>query len=348
MVDSCGQWVIAESRMRHFSFVKFTLFIFLLILAVGSFHIMTAPVPSYRAERIFFGHILPIVQNIFVDKKGLDQSFVYEKPEALSDLKDAYKLDQFVDTKSDFNTAINLMHWVRDQFPHGEPAHQPDPQRFDGLKLLQNLDPKGYFCGTAAQLFVQAYTSVGGYARRVQLRFTPNDQHSVAEAWIKELNKWVVFDVDYDLYYTVNGVPKNALELHDLWAKNESSRVLVHGSTGPHNIYKKEFEGMDPTVIRRVFDEQNWTLWDKTTKARDPAYHHNARFSVKLLNYYSFVFYPWRNDWKSRPLPWWRPEANRFQGSLVIQKSTMPVFEDFLWVSTDDKQFYATPALIIN
>lgn len=306
---------------------------------------MMAPVPTYRAERLFTKFIMTPVQKVVLDKEAQfrpSRPFAYEKPELLRDLKDAYQLDQFVDTKSDLNTAINIMHWVRDQFPHGTPQKHPAPQKFDGFALLQNKDPNGYFCGTAAQLFIQAYTSIGGYARRVQLRFTPGDQHSVAEAWIKELGKWVVFDPDYDIYYTVDNVPQNALELHTLWVKNECVRVLVHDNVGSHNIYKKDFGSVDPTVLRRVFNEQNWTLWDKTTKKRDPNYYHNARFSVKLLNYYSFIFYPMRNDWKSRPLTWWHPDGNRFQGSLVIQKPTMPVFEDFLWVTADQHMFAYT------
>lgn len=336
-VDSCGQWVLVGSMRR------IILFAFLTTLAALTFYIMIAPVPTYRAERLFYKFIMTPIQRIALDTKDqfdTNRPFAYEKPEALRDLRKAYKLDRFVDTKSDLNTAVNLMHWVRNQFPHGEPKHQPDPQSFDGLKLLQNLDPKGYFCGTAAQLFIQAYTSIGGSARRVQLRFTPGDQHSVAEAWIRELNKWVVFDPDYDIYYTVDNVPQNALELHSLWVNNDYARILVSEYLdSPNNIYNKGSEKLDSTLMRRVFEERNWTLWDKTIKKRDLNYYHNARFSVKLLNYYSFIFYPMRNDWKSRPLPWWHPEANRFQGSLVIQLPTMPVYEDFLWVTTDQHMF---------
>ena len=85
-------------------------------------------------------------------------------------------------------------------------------------------------CGTAAQLLIQAIQATGGFARRVELRFTPKDAHAVVEVWSEAYQKWVVLDPDYDLYYTVDGVPQNALELHDYFSRDFDliDRVEVH------------------------------------------------------------------------------------------------------------------------
>jgi len=67
------------------------------------------------------------------------------------------------------------------------------------------------------------------------------------------------------------------------------------------------------------------------------------RFAVRLLHYYSHVSFPLRNDWRSRPLPWWHPDGNHVQGSLVIALPTMPDWDDFLERIPSPEPFYQSP-----
>ena len=204
------------------------------------------------------------------------------------------------------------MHWTRDQFPHAVPKHSPPAQAFDGVKVLEEKkNEPGFLCGTASQLLVQAITSLGGYARRVELRYTPDDKHAVAETWSDFYNKWIVVDADYDIFYTRNDIPLNALELHKAWVNDEINLVAVNWSKSVHNIYLLNSD--------------------------------EFRFTKKLLNYYSHISYPLRNDWKSRPLPWWHPEGNHVQNSLVIDVPTMTKYEDFPISTKDWQDFYRKP-----
>lgn len=285
--------------------------------------ILSAPVPSYRAERFFFGYALAPVQKIMGwshERSGPYHGFSFEDPKNLVLFRTTFKLDQVVQGASnDFESTLRLMHWVRDRFPHAYPVHSPSSQSFDGVRVLREPHP-GYLCGTAAQLLVQAVTSLGGTARRAELRFTPKDQHAVVEVWSAFYGKWFVADPDYDIYYTVHDIPQNALELHRIWVGAKWDDLAVHWRESPHNIYRADLEG---TAIKE---------WDKM-----------ARFSVKLLNYYSHVSFPLRNDWLSRPLPWWHPDANHVTGSLVIQLPTMRNDEDFLLRIPADDGFYGPP-----
>ncbi len=293
-------------------------------------YVGVAPYPRVRAEALFFRWVMPIPQRVLTPDRspetGRVPEFVFESPRALRPLRDAYRLDDIVaGAATDFERQVRLMHWVRDRFPHGVPATQPDVDAFDGLTLLREYRTGGYLCGTAVNLLVQSITAVGGFARRVDLRFTPEDSHVVAEGWSAHYGKWVVLDPDYDLYFTVAAIPQGALELHALWAAGRVDDVDTHPRDSPHNIYRKDKEGGDRSFVRMIYETRDFPRWDR--ERRD---HRDARFAVKLLHYYSHVSFPWRNDWLSRPLPWWHPEGNHVQNAVVVQLPSMPDWDDFL------------------
>lgn len=312
--------------------------------------ILQADVPSYRIQRYFFAGVLSPMQQLFgyeVPDRGLPfYGFHFESAQALTELRRVAKLDDVVvsaGAKNDFEVAVALMHWVRDRYAHGEPEESVPAQSFNGLALLQNSKITKVFCGQLSQLLVQAVTAMGGYARRVELRFTPDDQHAVVEVWSTHLNKWAVLDPDYDIYYTAKGLPLNALDLHRVWRTGLFKDIEVKSRESQNGIFERPPAGMDSTLIRRVFTEKNWRLWDRDVAGTDANYHAKARFSVKLLNYYGYLSYPMRNDWQSRPLKWWHPEGNHVQNSLVLQSPDMPKYEDFLLRTNSPGPFYLPP-----
>ncbi len=313
--------------------------------------ISSAPYPRHRAERIFFSAVLSPIQKTFLGYRapgrGVLYGFRFESEAALRDLRVAYDLDGVVaGATDDFEEAVLLMHWVRDQFPHRRPAQAPDDQAFDGLALLKNRKPgEGYLCGTAAALLVQALTAIGDRARRVELRFGYEDLHAVVEVWSETYRKWAVLDPDYDVYFLYQGVPQQAMELHAHWVANRVEAVEVQSRESPHNIYRKEKEGdlASREVLRKIYERGEFRLWDRERRARFPEAARNGRFAVKLLHYYTQISYPLRNDWKSRPLPWWHPEGNHVENSLVIAVSTMRRDEDFLLQTPSAEEFYRSP-----
>ena len=331
--------------MRGRSAISLGIFLFLFGLIF-----FQADVPLYRMERYFFGGVLSPMQRLF-GYKAPDRvlpfyGFRFESVQALADFRRIAKLDEVVvsaGAKNDFEIAVALMHWARDRYPHGEPEDAVPTQSFNSLALLENPKITKVLCGSLAQLLVQAVTAMGGYARRVELRFTPADQHAVVEVWSTHVNKWVVLDPDYDIYYTAAAMPLNALDLHRAWNTGLYQPVEVNSRVSQNGIFEPAPVGMDEALIRRVFTEKNWRLWDREVAKTDASYHAKARFTVKLLNYYGHLSYPMRNDWQSRPLKWWHPEGNHVQNSLVLQLPGMPAYEDFLLRTNSPGPFYLPP-----
>ena len=294
-------------------FKKILLFFTFLFLIQG-LYIFLAPQPMFRAQKIIFKYYLPPLQYI-LGLKAPDRTkpffgFAFEKPEVLISFKTKFSLDTIVaNLTNDFEKSVQLMHWVRDQLPHKIPAIDINPQSFNSEDFLKNPQVDGMLCGQTSQILIQALISMGIPARRVELRFTPKDAHAVVEVWSDFYQKWIILDPDYDIYYTLEDIPLNALELHNLWVTEDYGNLVVYSRESPHNIYENNLKNS----------------------------------SIKLLNYYSHLSYPLRNDWTSRPLSWWHPEGNHVQNSLVIEVEGMVDYEDFLLKTKDPKILYANP-----
>jgi len=303
-----------------------------------------AEYPRLRVQRWAFRFLVPVGQRVLgVHRPSMPRGladFRCEDPDALSELRQWFDLDAVVaPAGTDFERWVLLMHWARDRFPHLPNPAAPDAQSFDGAALLARRRPdEGFLCGTMAPLLVQAVTALGGRARRVELRFTPGDSHVVTEVWSDQFGKWAVLDPDYDAFFTVDGVPQHAIELHRRWAADEIDVVRVHWRPGPHNIYRADLEGGRRDFLRMIYETRDWRRWD-----RERHQHKGERFAVRLLHYYTHVSFPLRNDWRSRPLPWWHPDGNHVQGSIVIALATMPDWEDFLVRIPSPDSLYGAP-----
>ncbi len=325
--------------MRALAYVSVVVVALVVTLAIS---LARAQYPRLRAQHLAFRFLMPSAQRILGVHRPADaRRFTSERPTALRELRERFHLDTVVASgANDFERWVALMHWARDRFPHLPNRTAPDAQAFDGAALLERVHPgEGYLCGTIAPLLVQAVTALGGHARRVELRFTPGDSHVVTEVWTAQFGKWLVLDPDYDAYFTVEGVPQHALELHTRWAAGDLDAVQVHWRDSPHNIYRADLENGPRAFLRMIYATRAWRRWD-----RERNQHKGERFAVRLLNYYSHVSFPLRNDWRSRPLPWWHPEGNHVQGSLVIALPTMPDWEDFLLRTPSPDAWYAPPA----
>ncbi len=326
--------------VRTLAYVLVAVTLALVALAV---YVARAQYPRLRAEGLAFRFLAPFGQRVLGVHRsvasGALPAFTYERPAALEPLRRTHDLDGVVAAgTNDFERWVLLMHWARDRFPHLPNPHAPDADAFDGVALLARHREGGYLCGTIAPLLVQAVTALGGHARRVELRFTPGDSHVVTEVWSEHFGKWAVLDPDYDIFFAVDGVPQHAVELHRLWAADAVDAVRIHWRESPHNIYRPDLENGRRDFLRMIYDTRDWPRWD-----RERHQHKGERFAVRLLHYYSHVSFPLRNDWRSRPLPWWHPEGNHVQGSLVIALPTMPAWEDFVVQVADARGVYARP-----
>lgn len=324
--------------------LSYALAVVALVLVGLAISIARADYPRLCIERLAFRFVLPLGQRLLGLRHRFDRGrlhgFAFEDPATLQALRRGFDLDAVVAAgANDFERWVLLMHWARDRFPHSPNRHAPAADAFDGLALLEGYRGEGgYLCGTIAPLLVQAVTALGGYARRVELRFTPGDSHVVVEVWSEHLGKWAVLDPDYDIFFTVDDVPQHAIELHQRWATDQIDAVRIHWRDSPHNIYRPDLETGERRFLRRIYDSREWRRWD-----HERHLHKGERFAVRLLHYYSHVSFPLRNDWRSRPLPWWHPDGNHVQGSLVIALPTMPDWDDFLERIPSPEPFYQSP-----
>ncbi|NOT55533.1 MAG: transglutaminase domain-containing protein [Deltaproteobacteria bacterium] len=200
-------------------------------------------------------------------------TFAYE----LSQVKELYELRSLYLLKnkseqpaSQLDQLAELNDWTRQHWIHG--SNRPvNFFRFNAVEILEQAKRGGqYWCQVASMTFVQVATSLGYQARLLSLYETPTrePEHAVAEVWVDELGKWVVFDTDFNLYYRNQlGVPMNALELHEaLVTGNVDSIQVVKGAYRPEHY---DIEG--------------------------------ALAQPLLLPYYRHFCIEMRNDWLSHP-----------------------------------------------
>jgi hypothetical protein len=185
----------------------------------------------------------------------------------LRSLRERVNLPNLVDSKASQLTKLAVLNnWVRRQWIHGTNS-AVNFQRFDAIEILHNAKMgASYSCQIASLVFAQAAASWGYQARLLSLTASQvgGPEHAVAEVWIDDLDKWVVFDTDFNLYYVNKlGVPLNALELH---------QALLNGTSAEISVVKGEYRPEN-------FDVEE------------------ARQQPLLLPYYRYFYVDMRNDW---------------------------------------------------
>jgi hypothetical protein len=158
-----------------------------------------------------------------------------------------------------------LNDWTRRQWKHGPSKNVNFLQFYAGDVIERGRRGEQFSCQVASMTFCQIVLAVGYQARLVSL--SPNrgaSLHAVSEVWVNDLAKWVVFDTDFNLYYTNNcGIPLNVLELH---------KILLNGRSG------------EIKVVKGLYRPETFDIEDVRTKPL-------------LLPYYRYFFVDMRNDW---------------------------------------------------
>ena len=145
-----------------------------------------------------------------------------------------------------------LNDWVRRQWVHGTTG-LVDFERFYAGDIIEAAR-KGhrYWCQVASMVFIQVAVSAGYQARLLSLYDTTESPptHAVAEVWVDELSKWVVFDTDFNVYYVNKaGTPLNGLELHKAYANNHMGSIrVVKGEYRPE-VYDVEQADSQPLLL---------------------------------------------------------------------------------------------------
>ena len=159
--------------------------------------------------------------------------FAYQPPGGrLNLLRTRYKLDDVVaQGKTELEKFVLLREWVRFTAPkgwdHGTTQWCPP---WDALIILEtNKQPLALcMCTHYSTVFVQCALVLGYNARHVIL-----DHHCVAEVWSNQFRKWILIDTGcstdptLNCHFERNGVPLNALEIHNLWKVEQTNEIEV-------------------------------------------------------------------------------------------------------------------------
>lgn len=163
--------------------------------------------------------------------------FTFDSPShpKLVRLRTEYKLPEIIkDAESDLDRAVALKSWVVRSLKHGPPS--PDVYSdWSAVAVLEKCRKgQGVWCGQAAMVFQQACLSIGIPARFIELGMPTNPaSHFTTEVYLGEHEKWAVVDSTHvpslNVYYTVNGVPQSALEMHNHLIMDKLGKVTeVH------------------------------------------------------------------------------------------------------------------------
>lgn len=162
------------------------------------------------------------------------EAFTFDSPShpKLVRLRVEYKLDEVVRAaKTDLARALALKAWVVGALKFGAPS--PDIYRdWSAISILDRVrQGEVVFCGQCAPVFQQACIAMGLPARFIELGIPYNPAcHFTTEVYLREHDKWAVIDATaapgYNCYYTVDGMPQSALEMHQRVVGGGMEKVL--------------------------------------------------------------------------------------------------------------------------
>ena len=143
-------------------------------------------------------------------------------------LRNRYSLQEVARSGTDFSKAVNIMRWVYDNVQHSGGGGEVDIPR-DPISLLDYCFKKGRMpgicCRHRAVVLTECCLAIGLTARMIHcLPFSPYDfeSHVVSMVYIREMNKWVLFDQCNNAYFTdKSGAALSPLEARSQLALDE-------------------------------------------------------------------------------------------------------------------------------
>ena len=217
-----------------------------------------------------------------------------------------WKLDEVVTgATSEFDRFVRLSAWTRRQWEDGWNMGAIDfCPPWDGMVILELASRQLSLgmCTHYSTVFVHACTALGLIARTLVIRC-----HCVAEVWSEEHDKWVMIDTGGDsndetkatYYYSQNGVPMSALEIHHAWVRQDFDGVAIepeHAAKRFENDVRSRMQLFERFCIQLRNDELR-TLSPGEPEHGSGSYHYDG--------------YLWWKDDQTPPHPWFSRHSGR-------------------------------------
>ena len=157
--------------------------------------------------------------------------FTYLEPHPrVTRLVKQYQLESVIAAgETELEQLALLRDWVHSQWLGWQSSKYPYTPPWDPLEILETTKGNwGYgMCTHYGATFAGCAAALGFVSRVVVI-----DHHCLAEVWSEELQKWILEDAgptrQFDATYEVDGVPINALELHQYLAAGQAKGVMAN------------------------------------------------------------------------------------------------------------------------
>lgn len=153
----------------------------------------------------------------------------------LTTLRTRYDLDKVVaEATDDYVQLQRLLKWAHDRWPH---SGDNTPSKSDPLTILaEAAQGRQFRCVEYAIVVAGCVQAMGMPARTLALKredvetATGGAGHLVAEVWLRSRNKWVFADGQWDAIPEKDGVPLNAVEFQNAFAR-KAPGLRIHSSS---------------------------------------------------------------------------------------------------------------------
>ena len=155
-----------------------------------------------------------------------DHEFSWSDPDGpyLSRMREEFALDSIVqDTTDDFERMKRVSTWVHGLWDHDG---YNQPQANDPISIVKEAAEGNHFRCVEYSIVLQgALNALGIPARTLGLKTSDVETresgagHVVVEAYLQDMDKWVMIDSQFDVIPLLDGIPLSAVELQDALAR---------------------------------------------------------------------------------------------------------------------------------
>jgi hypothetical protein len=182
-------------------------------------------------------------------------------------LRQEFGLDSIVNsTDSDYEKVLLIQSWVQSRWLHNGDSM---PEKSDAYYILTEAKKGRRFrCVEYSIVAAECLRSLGFTVRSLGLMTKDIDEvnygagHVVNEVYIKDLEKWVFIDPQYDIIVTREGIPLNAVEFQNAIANKQEIEII-----NPNKVIAKQdyIDWIGPYLyyFTANLNKGNIGIWDR-------------------------------------------------------------------------------------